>query len=1025
MSLPTAIASREIEIAWGHNREDKNFRNLKGSFGQLFEEGALLSKFAAGDKDGTCILSGVIVGGGGQRIAKNMTKNYLVMFDHDTGETVDEIAAKIENAGLFAVLWTTYSHMQPETMVSEDALLKWLRKSGHKTDPIAETQVVEFLIETKKIKPAVFAGDLTLTRVHVEGGMKYRLTHAPMPRVRSMFLLDKPFDFAQRGSSQLAAIQEWKERYAGLAHMLGVAWDRSCVDPSRLMYTPRVAPGTDLAALGHEIRVIPGEPLDLEMIPRVAEKGPKTAALRGPRDSVRKSDMNGFRTPGLKAFIRDHATDFEAATWLETSFPDDVRSGAGSGKIEFRCPREDKHSEQKADDRGFVVIDASASESGQFHMGCLHAGCIEESNKDRAWYLAELCKHYGATTEDLLEFCPGARETKDERAALQEIIASATFSGDYPDADSRHDLMARIAIAWDGEADRKMIARKMAQALGSGELRHALLREMKAASATQNPYGGPPESGSAATVICLDWDEADKNRVLEERLKSLDLPRYFRRAEGGAVLLSRDETSGRTKFEEMDRDAWSYEIATCVKCVMSGTDPRGVPTFGSLITHMQGGGWRKLPLIDKVVHVPMFDSNGTLITAPGYDPATRVYLDPPSGVTFHPVDFDAVSEADVTAARSLFEDVLWDFPFSDVFDDTTEEEQFVTTLDGTQRPNTERGKASRAHFMALCLEPFVRALIDGPCPMYFVTAPSPGSGKDTLIRVAGVIAKGGTGYTPRTMPTDETETQKVIVASLRAGDQTIWLNNCDGDGSRRDKATITSATLESALTARTFQGRILGLSEMVSVPYNATTILDGNNPSLGEALTRRALPIKLDPNKENAERTYRHEDFDSYLTAKRLELVRACHVLCAWWIKNGRPVFSGKPLASFVAYSRVMGGILEAGGIGGFLGSLSTFQKFENEQRDSALALFRFLLRQPAIIAGSGILSSDIALALKENPIIAGACDFDATGKDLAKSVGWRLRSLKDQTRTIDGVRWKLVKRPHTELGAEYSLRKL
>ncbi|MBO0222790.1 hypothetical protein J0689_26280, partial [Vibrio parahaemolyticus] len=85
----------------------------------------------------------------------------------------------------------------------------------------------------KKVKPDVVSGDLGIERVHVEGGLKYRLTHGPMARVRSMFVLDEPFDFANRGASQTATILEWKERYRGLSQTLGVAVDRSCVDPSR------------------------------------------------------------------------------------------------------------------------------------------------------------------------------------------------------------------------------------------------------------------------------------------------------------------------------------------------------------------------------------------------------------------------------------------------------------------------------------------------------------------------------------------------------------------------------------------------------------------------------------------------------------------------------------------------------------------------------------------------------------------------------------------------------------------------
>lgn len=932
MILQAAIASREIEIAWGHNREDKNFRNLKGTFGQLFEEKALLSEFAVGDKDGTCILSGVIVGGGGQRIAKNMTKNCLVMFDHDTGETVDEIAEKIENAGLFAVLWTTYSHMQPETMVSEDALLKWLRKSGQKTDQITATQVVDFLVETKKIKPAVFAGDLTLTRVHVEGGMKYRLTHAPMPRVRSMFLLDAPFDFAQRGGSQLAAIQEWKERYAGLAHMLGVAWDRSCVDPSRLMYTPRVAPGTDLAALGHEIRVIPGKLLDIDAIPRLdterqvsrrlvphgttLEASDLAALLKGNKGDASEHDRRTFKTPGLLKFLKEHAHDFEAAEWLRSNFPDDVRHDYGN-KIEFLCPNESNHTEQKADDRAFMVADASVSESG-FHMGCLHNSCIEASKKDRAWYLDRLCERYCVSVADLSEFCPKVEATKDKRAQLKSIIESGTFASDYPDADSRRDLMARIAKAWPGEADRKTFARTMARALGSGELRHALLREMKEAEKTgadtldnPNTYDGP---------IDCDWDAKTQLDVAVSQLHRVNQsnPRLFRGAAAPVVRVLK--TASGVVLQKVESSAQWRNVLTTSLVFDSG---KHFPK--DLVDCIKGDTSFSFPVLSRVIDVPVFAPDGTLHTAAGYYGEIEAWLEP--AIDYHDVP-DVIAADDFRKAREWIDEAIRDFPFSDVCGGGETEPIYVEGSDdgeGWKLPNLKRGVSSRAHFYALMLNGFIVDLVGGVTPLFHIDKDKFNTGATLLANVALITLMGKAPAQSMDHKGDG-EQEKRITANLKAGLPAVLMDNIND--------TLMGGSLAAMLTAQYVSQRLLGGNENLVAKNRITWITTGTGTEFSKEVLRRVLPIFLDAGeadpKIRAQRgDIKRTSLETWLTENRASLVWSCHVLIRYALQNGllakAETYNGPIIDSFGRWCAVMGTLLRLIGVPGFLGNLEAF----------------------------------------------------------------------------------------------------
>src|SRR5581483_10144943 len=66
---------------------------------------------------------------------------------------------------------------------------------------------------------------------------------------------------------------------------------------------------------------------------------------------------------------------------------------------------------------------------------------------------------------------------------------------------------------------------------------------------------------------------------------------------------------------------------------------------------------------------------------------------------------------------------------------------------------------------------------------------------------------------------------------------------------------------------------------------------------------------------------FRHPDLIGWVHANRADLVAACLSLCRGWIAAGMPRGS-KHIGSFEAWSAVMGGLLEAIGVSGFLGNI-------------------------------------------------------------------------------------------------------
>lgn len=918
LNLPDDITSRPFVLARGRHREDKNFQNQHGTFGQLLDKAGPLSQFTEGEKDGDCLLQGALIGG--QRIAKNVTKNFIVMLDHDTGETVDEIAAKIDASGLFAVLWTTYNHMKAETLIAEDALLKWLRKSGRGPDVVPDVAAA-FLIETKHTKPEVFSGELTLERVHIEGGMKYRLMHQPMPRVRSMFVLKEPFDFANRGGSQSEAIREWSDRYRGLAETLGVAVDRSCVDPSRLMYTPRVAKGTNRDALGHEIRVIEGKCLDLDTIPRVPDKGTKTAALRS-RDRVRKADPSGFKTSWMTSFLRE-GNSCEIADYFLATYPEDVRHDYGDGRIEFRCPNEDEHSDQKDDDRAFLIVNASVSDSGNWHMGCLHNTCIEASNKDRAWYLdqlAGLTDRYDIKVEELLTYCPDLEATKDDRVELRAIIESEDFAKNHADADSRRELMARIAMAWPEEADQKMLARQMAQALGSGELRHALLKEIKAADSEEAGSPPPDDPNEYAGPIDPDWDAKTQLDVAVAQLHRVNeqAPRLFRGAAAPVVRVLKNANG--VVLQKVDASAqWRNVLTTSLVFDDGAHFPK------DLVDCIKGHTSFSFPVLSRVIDVPVFARDGTLKTGAGYHPELEAWLEP--AIDYYDVP-DVVSDDDFNKARYLIDEAIRDFPFSDVCGGGETEPIYIEGSDdgeGWKLPNLKRGLSSRAHFFALMLNGFIVDLIDGVTPLFHIDKDKFNTGATLLANVALITLMGKAPAQSMDHKGDG-EQEKRITANLKAGLPAVLMDNVND--------TLMGGSLAAMLTAQYVSQRLLGGNENLVAKNRITWITTGTGTEFSKEVLRRVLPIFLDAGeadpKVRAQRgDIKRTSLENWLTDNRASLVWSCHVLVRYALQNGllakAASYQGPIIDSFGRWSAVMGTLLSLIDVPGFLGNLEAF----------------------------------------------------------------------------------------------------
>ena len=302
----------------------------------------------------------------------------------------------------------------------------------------------------------------------------------------------------------------------------------------------------------------------------------------------------------------------------------------------------------------------------------------------------------------------------------------------------------------------------------------------------------------------------------------------------------------------------------------------------------------EIPAIKGLTAVPILGEDGTVFSAPGFDPISGWYLTDAG-------PWPAWEGDGPSAATWLMEELFCDFPFAD--------------------------EASRANALAMLLVTFARPLIDDVTPMHLVDAPTPGTGKGMLVKVALMP---GLGRCPSATPIPEKDADlaKVLFSLLLKGSPAIWLDNLG--------RFLKSDALNCMLTTGEYEDRILGVSQMMTAKVRSAIAATSNNGRLSEDLARRTVWIRLDAKLEDPEKRegFRHADIEGWTAHNREKIAAAAIAMLQHWIREGRPATSARK-GSFSKWCRVIGGTLECCGVKGFLENDKDFKALANDQRDT------------------------------------------------------------------------------------------
>jgi uncharacterized protein (DUF927 family) len=404
------------------------------AFGNFLET---LSEHAEGQKEGRCFIQGKL--GGVTRKANAVEALHLLGLDLDSGEDFDEVRRRIQDMGLFAVLYTTYSNGKAETAISRDALVAWLSKSDKNisADNITLKHCQQYLTEMKGYRSAIVESATGFEDKFGTNGPEFVVRHAPMQKFRVVFLLDKPFKPADlsRGKSLRGGQQAWKARYLGAANLLDVHPDVSCADVARLLYYPRHAKGTPAydpatAPMGYRVEIVAGRALDIDSDIQPVDLKPGSVWGDVARDLGAKDGAEA-QTKNLKKFAAKYADRFA----VEEFFRDygEERGSATEG-TSFACPNAENHSTpDDGTDTAFYCVNAADSSSGSFKAGCLHETC-KRTIGDRLGYVDLLCQQNEIRdAKELLEYVDQLEGEADDKgwddAPREDVSGDATTAG--------------------------------------------------------------------------------------------------------------------------------------------------------------------------------------------------------------------------------------------------------------------------------------------------------------------------------------------------------------------------------------------------------------------------------------------------------------------------------------------------------------------------------------------------------------------------------------------------------------------
>ncbi|MET8824766.1 hypothetical protein ABZX40_17850 [Streptomyces sp. NPDC004610] len=408
------------------------------------------------------------------------------------------------------------------------------------------------------------------------------------------------------------------------------------------------------------------------------------------------------------------------------------------------------------------------------------------------------------------------------------------------------------------------------------------------------------------------------------------LPDLYKRS-GGPCWVHEDD-NGNPLMQQLGTDNLRAYLADNVTSYVIRRDPDGgeseerelfMPkTCGTVLGRKD---W-PLPPLRGIVTAPVIRPDGTLLQAPGYDPATGLYLKP--RVPLRRLQPQVTRDSLAAAKRIVLDEMLADFPWAQ--------------------------PADRAHYMGALLSPILRPYFYGPTPMFAITATAPSSGKSLLKD----IFKYAYGIAETAWPENDTELRKSITTQLyTTGQPVVVLDNLPNGH------VIKSPVLSSLLTAEHWGDRVLGSTASVTMPNDRLWIVTGNALRTGGDNGRRTMWVRLDPNCPDPDQRdgFRVGDLRPWLRQKASTIVAALVTMVRAWLAEGAPIVRVRK-GDYSQWASLMAGLLGYLGVDGWMADRD--QVFD--QDDELLEWTAFLEMWRVKLGAQAVTTSSIIAAVSD-----------------------------------------------------------
>jgi len=415
------------------------------------------------------------------------------------------------------------------------------------------------------------------------------------------------------------------------------------------------------------------------------------------------------------------------------------------------------------------------------------------------------------------------------------------------------------------------------------------------------------------------------------------------------------------------------------------------------------GRWPGVRHLVGVVSFPALRPDGSILTSPGYDPATGLFLHWQHG----PIQVaERPGQGDARRAADELLDVVADFPF--------------------------QADMHRAAWLAGLLTPLARAAFDGPAPLFLVDANVRAAGKGMLLEVISRVVTGNPfpviSY-PSGSKDGEEELRKKITTFLMYGDRLALFDNLTGG--------FGDGTLDRCLTSTEWQDRQLGANRQYRGPVDVSFFATGNNVAVRADTARRVCHVRLESQDERPEERgdFKRPNLIAWVTENRERLLALALTILRAYYLAGRPDQGLKPWGSFESWSRLIRNAVVWCGLPDPGETRQVIQE-QADETGQGLRLFMAALEQMDR-EGKGLTAGEIVGATDEDSpyseavktTLSAALDTLIAKRD-SRKLGYRLRGLR--RRVMDGKfldltgkdenyvnRWVVVEKARFHAGRE------